>query len=225
MALEKYNKKRKFDETTEPKGKTTKGSSKLKFVVQKHDASSLHYDFRLELNGVMLSWAVPKGPTLNPKIKHLAMKVEDHPLDYRNFEGIIPKGNYGAGEVIVWDKGYYNAPGVTGKKKNEEALEKALKKGDIKIILHGEKLNGEFALVHMKSAKQDNAWLLIKKKDEFATTKDILKEDESVLSGVTIEDLREEIKPGKKKFARKKSTKTVKKSSKTKSEVKKKPRK
>lgn len=206
MALEKYNKKRKFDETTEPKGKTAKGSSKLKFVVQKHDATSLHYDFRLELNGVMLSWAIPKGPSLNPKIKHLAMKVEDHPLDYRNFEGIIPKGNYGAGEVIVWDKGYYNAPGITGKKKNEVVLEKALKKGDLKFILNGEKLNGEFALVHMKSAKQDNAWLLIKKKDEFATTKDILKEDESVLSGVTIDDLKEGVKPVKKKTTRKKST-------------------
>lgn len=207
MALEKYNKKRKFDETTEPKGKTAKGSSKLKFVVQKHDATSLHYDFRLQLNGVMLSWAIPKGPSLNPKIKHLAMKVEDHPLEYRNFEGIIPKGNYGAGEVIVWDKGYYNAPGITGKKKNEVVLEKALKKGDLKFILNGEKLNGEFALVHMKSAKQDNAWLLIKKKDEFATTKDILKEDESVLSGITIDDLKEGVKPVKKKTTRKKSTK------------------
>jgi bifunctional non-homologous end joining protein LigD len=117
------------------------------------------------------------------------MKVDDHPLDYRNFEGVIPKGSYGAGQVIVWDKGYYNAPGITGKKENEKVLSEGLKKGDLKFILHGEKLKGEFALVRMKSAKQDNAWLLIKKKDEFASKKDILKEDKSVISGKTIEAL------------------------------------
>ena len=192
MTLKKYNEKRDTKESGEPAGKKEKESGKLHFVVQEHNASHLHYDFRLELNGVMPSWAIPKGPSMDPSVKHLAMRVEDHPLDYRNFEGIIPKGNYGAGEVIVWDRGYYTAPGVTDLKENEKVLEEGLKKGDLKFILHGEKLKGEFALVHMRSAKQDNAWLLIKKKDEYATKKDILKEDESVISGKTIEDLKKD---------------------------------
>lgn len=192
MSLKEYKIKRDTEESVEPEGNKEKDSGKLHFVVQKHNASNLHYDFRLELKGVMPSWAVPKGPSMDPSVKHLAMKVEDHPLDYRTFEGVIQKGNYGAGQVIVWDEGYYNAPGIAGKKENEKELEKGLKKGDLKFILHGEKLKGEFALVYMKSAKQDNAWLLIKKKDKFASENDILKKDKSVISGKTIEDLNNE---------------------------------
>lgn len=192
MSLKKYKEKRDLDDSGEPSGETNGSSKKLRFVVQKHNATSLHYDFRLELNDVMPSWAIPKGPSLDPSQKRLAMKVEDHPLDYRKFEGVIPEGNYGAGEVIVWDEGFYNAPDVEGKEENEKVLEKALKKGDLKFILHGEKLKGEFALVHMKSAKQDNAWLLIKKKDKYASKKDILKEDKSVISGKTIKSLKKE---------------------------------
>ncbi len=115
MSLKKYKEKRDLDDSGEPSGETNGSSKKLRFVVQKHNATSLHYDFRLELNGVMPSWAIPKGPSLDPSQKRLAMKVEDHPLDYRKFEGVIPEGNYGAGEVIVWDEGFYDAHDLEGK--------------------------------------------------------------------------------------------------------------
>jgi len=167
MALKDYNNKRKFDETTEPKGTTKKSKDQLIFVVQRHAASRLHYDFRLEMEGVLKSWAVPKGPSLNPDDKRLAMMVEDHPYDYKDFEGNIPEGNYGAGQVEVWDSGTYEPLDETSKLSDEKELLKELKDGSLKFILHGKKLKGEFALVKMKNA-ENNAWLLIKHKDKFA---------------------------------------------------------
>ncbi|KNB62932.1 DNA polymerase ligase N-terminal domain-containing protein [Chryseobacterium sp. Hurlbut01] len=167
MALKDYNNKRKFDETTEPKGTTKKSEDQLIFVVQRHAASRLHYDFRLEMEGVLKSWAVPKGPSLNPDDKRLAMMVEDHPYDYKDFEGNIPEGNYGAGQVEVWDSGTYEPLDDTSKLSDEKELLKELKSGSLKFILHGKKLKGEFALVKMKNA-ENNAWLLIKHKDKFA---------------------------------------------------------
>src|SRR5690606_23310202 len=168
MALKDYQAKRKFDETSEPKGKTKKSKNELIFVIQRHAASRLHYDFRLEMDGVLKSWAVPKGPSLNPQDKRLAMMVEDHPYDYKDFEGNIPKGNYGAGQVEIWDSGTYE-PIEKSKLSDEKELLKQLKDGSLKFILNGQKLNGEFALVKMKNA-ENNAWLLIKHKDEFAKT-------------------------------------------------------
>ena len=129
MGLDKYNQKRDFSKTAEPKAGKSKDSAKLMFVVQKHDASRLHYDFRLEMEGVLKSWAVPKGPTLDPKLKRLAMMVEDHPFDYCNFEGTIPKGEYGGGTVIVWDQGWYETiEPIKGKKAQEKHLLSELKK-------------------------------------------------------------------------------------------------
>jgi len=189
MSLETYVKKRDFKRTAEPKAGKSKDKDHLIFVVQKHDASRLHYDFRLELDGFLKSWAVPKGPMLDPKVKHLAMMVEDHPFDYLNFEGIIPEGEYGGGTVIVWDEGTYEpTEPIKGKKAQEKYLLKQLASGQLKIKLHGEKLNGEFALVKTHGMGE-NAWLMIKHKDEFATSKDVTKQDKSVLSGKTIETM------------------------------------
>ncbi|RFZ90085.1 DNA ligase D [Mucilaginibacter conchicola] len=189
MGLNEYAKKRDFKKTPEPKAGKSKDKDHLIFVVQKHDASRLHYDFRLEMDGVLKSWAVPKGPSLDPKIKHLAMMVEDHPFDYLNFEGIIPKGEYGGGTVIVWDEGTYEPiEPIKGKKTQEKHLLKQLASGQLKIKLHGEKLNGEFALVKTHGMGE-NGWLMIKHKDEFATDKDITKKDKSVLSGKTIDQM------------------------------------
>ncbi len=166
MGLQKYIGKRDFTKTTEPKSgrKTTKS---LQFVVQRHQASHLHYDFRLEMEGVLKSWAIPKGPSLNPEDKRLAIMVEDHPYDYRTFEGIIPEGNYGAGVVSIFDEGTYEA--LEGKNPEKELL-KELHSGNLKFRLHGKILKGEFALVKIRSQK-DNSWLLIKHKDEFAVNK------------------------------------------------------
>jgi len=190
--LKKYNEKRHFDQTPEPKGGRGK-TAKLHFVIQKHDASRLHYDFRLEMEGVLKSWAVPKGPSLDPAVKRLAMQVEDHPYDYKDFEGIIPKGNYGAGTVIVWDKGTYEPiDGTEGKSKKtiEKTLLAGLKSGDLKFRLNGEKLHGEFALVKTHGGNMaENAWLLIKHKDEAVSKKDISKLDKSVISGKTIQQM------------------------------------
>lgn len=186
MGLEKYASKRDFSKTSEPKAGRSKSKTKLMFVIQKHDASRLHYDFRLEMEGVLKSWAVPKGPSTDPKTKRLAMMVEDHPFDYRNFEGIIPEGEYGGGTVIVWDEGTYEPiETIKGKAAQEKHLLKQLKDGSLKIKLHGEKLNGEFALVKTHGMGE-NGWLLIKHKDDFASVKDITKEEKSVLSGKTI---------------------------------------
>lgn len=189
MGLDKYNSKRDFKKTAEPVAGRSTDSSKLMFVIQKHDASRLHYDFRLEMEGVLKSWAVPKGPTLDPKVKRLAMMVEDHPFDYRNFEGSIPKGEYGGGTVIVWDQGWYETiEPIKGKKAQEKYLLSELKKGSVKMRLYGEKLQGEFALVRT-NGMGENSWLMIKHDDEFSTKKDVLKKDESILSGKTIEQM------------------------------------
>jgi bifunctional non-homologous end joining protein LigD len=189
MSLKEYVKKRDFKKTSEPKAGASKDKAHLIFVVQKHDASRLHYDFRLEMDGVLKSWAVPKGPMLDPKVKHLAMMVEDHPFDYLNFEGIIPEGEYGGGTVIVWDEGTYEPiDPIKGKKAQEKALLKQLASGQLKIKLHGEKLNGEFALAKTHGMGE-NAWLMVKHKDEFATGEDVTKQDKSVLSGKTIETM------------------------------------
>jgi bifunctional non-homologous end joining protein LigD len=190
MSLTLYKKKRSFDETPEPKGQKKSSSSGLKFVVQKHEASRLHYDFRLEMEGVLKSWAVPKGPSLNPQDKRLAMMVEDHPYDYRTFEGTIPEGNYGAGTVMVWDEGIYEAMDHTEEpvKKQEKTLLEELKKGDLKIVLHGKKLKGAFALVKMKG-RGENAWLLIKKDDNEASETDITKKDRSAKTERTMNQI------------------------------------
>lgn len=167
MALTIYNRKRNFEHTTEPAGRIKNSISQLVFVVQRHKASQLHYDFRLELDGVLKSWAVPKGPSLNPKDKRLAMMVEDHPYDYKDFEGTIPEGNYGAGIVEIWDSGTYSDIENSSKETAEKNLRAGLKSGDLKFRLFGKKLKGEFALVKLKN-KTDNSWLLIKHRDEWA---------------------------------------------------------
>ena len=180
MSLVAYHKKRDFKNTREPKGTKSK-HKKFRFVVQRHQASHLHYDFRLELGGVLKSWAVPKGPSLNPSDKRLAMMVEDHPVDYINFKGTIPKGNYGAGKVEIWDKGSF-VP-IDGKHQplSEAQALAAIKKGEIKFELHGKKLQGEYVLVHIKNRNddnKDNAWLMIKHKDEYAVNAVYSAEDE-----------------------------------------------
>jgi bifunctional non-homologous end joining protein LigD len=191
MSLEKYVSKRDFTKTAEPKSGKSVNQDKLMFVIQKHDASRLHYDFRLEMGGVLKSWAVPKGPSTDPKNKRLAMMVEDHPYDYMNFEGIIPQGEYGGGTVIVWDEGTYEPiEEIKGKKAQEKHLLKQLKEGSVKIKLQGQKLQGEFALVKTHGMGE-NGWLLIKHKDEFASSEDITKLDKSILSGRTIEKMEE----------------------------------
>lgn len=190
MSLSLYNKKRHFNKTTEPVGKEKSSKGSLRFVIQKHDASHLHYDFRLEMKGVLKSWAVPKGPSLNPADKRLAMMVEDHPFDYKDFEGIIPAGNYGGGTVIVWDEGTYEP--IEGKglsrKEQEKLLLKQLHAGNLKIELHGKKLKGDFALFLMKT-RGERSWILVKKSDDFATEKEVLKQDTSVKTGKTIADV------------------------------------
>lgn len=188
MTLTKYKQKRNFKETPEPTGGKA-NSNQLHFVIQKHDASHLHYDFRLEMEGVLKSWAVPKGPSLDPSVKRLAMMVEDHPYDYRNFEGIIPSG-YGAGTVIVWDEGTYESSLIDSdnKKEQDKNLRKQLQEGNLKVTLHGKKLKGEFALVKTKGMGE-NSWLLIKHKDKFASAEDILKKDKSVISKKTLQQI------------------------------------
>lgn len=189
MALTTYHKKRTFNKTPEPKGKNLISKGPLTFVVQKHNATRLHYDFRLELNGVLKSWAVPKGPSMNPNDKRLAVMVEDHPLDYANFEGTIPKGNYGAGTVMVWDNGVYSPYSAVKKEEAEKVLREQLKKGHITFVLLGKKLKGEFTLIKTKYSGSKNSWLLIKAHDEYSTQKDILKEDRSVLTNRTMGEI------------------------------------
>jgi len=183
MALEEYQRKRDFKQTPEPPPKVGKGE-KHRFVVQKHRATRLHYDFRLEMDGVLKSWAVPKGPSLNPADKRLAMQVEDHPVSYFDFEGIIPQGNYGAGTVMVWDMGTWEPQG------NADEM---LRKGDLKFRLNGKKLKGDFALVHMKSRRpgsKGTEWLLIKHRDAYVQEGyDIDEYDRSVLTKRTMNQI------------------------------------
>lgn len=186
MSLKKYTEKRSI-KTPEPKAKIYhRKEAALQFVVQKHDASHLHYDFRLEVDGVLKSWAVPKGPSMDPKVKRLAMMVEDHPFDYRTFEGVIPQG-YGAGTVMVWDYGTYHTV-EEDPSQTEKLMRQGLKEGHFHFILDGEKLKGEFILVRMNRGKE-NEWLLMKKKDDFSTSDDVLELDRSAISGKTIEEI------------------------------------
>ena len=183
--LNEYFRKRDFKQTPEPTGaKKRRPGSRLRFVIQKHHASHLHYDFRLEAGGTLKSWAVPKGPSLNPADKRLAMHVEDHPLDYYDFEGVIPKGNYGAGSVIVWDAGTYSL--VEG----EDPLEE-IKRGTLKFRLKGKKLQGIFALVKIRGRDNEkNTWLLIKDNDECADRKwNVDDHGESIISGRTVDEI------------------------------------
>ena len=187
--LEEYRNKRRFDRTPEPSGKDTTPQTEHVFVVQKHSATRLHYDFRLAIEGHLKSWSVPKGPSLNPNDKRLAVQVEDHPLDYANFEGNIPMGSYGAGEVMVWDRGTYKVEG-----KNDAF--KQLERGEIKFSLNGEKLRGSFVLVKLKNSQKGNEWLMIKHKDAMADPSwNIDDHDGSVLTGRVLEEIKSEEAP------------------------------
>ncbi|MGV9171077.1 MAG: DNA polymerase ligase N-terminal domain-containing protein [Promethearchaeia archaeon] len=183
MTLKKYKERRVFQKTKEPKDERPETYQRI-FVIQKHQASSLHYDFRISVAGVLKSWAVPKGPSLNPAIKRLAIMTEDHPLAYADFEGVIPEGEYGAGTVIVWDKGQFE------NLKEEKDLEKGIEDGHFTVALHGEKLKGGYALTRINKEKKQ--WLLVKMNDQYANRDlDILEEkSESVLSGKTLEKLK-----------------------------------
>jgi bifunctional non-homologous end joining protein LigD len=170
MGLEKYRAKRNFEVTSEPEGskKARALTPQLSFVVQKHQASHLHYDFRLEWKGVLLSWAVPKGPSLDPTVKRLAMAVEVHPLEYGGFEGIIPEGEYGGGTVMVWDRGTWEP--------DDPDVDASLRKGDLKFTLRGSKLKGSWVLVQTKGMGKPtrSTWLLIKHRDQYASMQDIV---------------------------------------------------
>jgi bifunctional non-homologous end joining protein LigD len=161
----------------------------LRFVVHKHDARRLHYDFRLELDGVLKSWAIPRGPSLEPSDKRLAMMVDDHSLDYRNFEGVIPKGEYGAGPVMIWDEGVFVALYEHDREGSEKAFREGLEKGQFTFIVAGEKLKGEFALVRFPRGGE-KAWLLVKKRDQYASAEDVTEQDRSARSGRTMEEIR-----------------------------------
>ena len=190
--LDRYAAKRSFPNTPEPTPKV--GAARqgpLLFVVQKHAARHLHYDFRLELDGVLKSWAVPKGPSLVVTDKRMAVEVEDHPFDYASFEGIIPSKQYGAGKVIVWDCGVYSPDedqqySFGNRAEAEARVRQGLAEGKLSVFLRGEKLKGSFALVRTRTDKQ---WLLIKHKDRFANSNDLLARSRSVLSDVTVEDI------------------------------------
>ncbi len=204
MSLQEYARKRDFDRTPEPRPKTSAKSESVKselhtgrFFIQRHNATRLHYDFRLEIDGTLKSWAIPKGPSLDPSVKHLAAMVEDHPLDYGDFEGNIPKGNYGGGSVMLWDRGTFELIG-------DESGAAQIARGDIKFELHGDKLNGTWAIVHMKNRGKGNEWLIIKKKDDAAHTPWNIEDlAYSVKTGRTQEEIAADL-PAKKKPTRKK---------------------
>jgi bifunctional non-homologous end joining protein LigD len=167
--LAEYRRKRDFTRTEEPKGGKRKKTSRLAYVIQKHDASRLHYDLRLELDGVMKSWAVPKGPSLDPSVKRLAIHVEDHPIEYNRFEGTIPEGEYGGGTVMIWDQGTYTA--ADGEEDRGAALREGYRKGDFKFVLRGKRLEGSWVLVRTRGRgdrSRQGQWLLIKHRDEHA---------------------------------------------------------
>lgn len=175
-------------------------SDKLKFVIHKHDATNLHFDFRLEIGGTMPSWAIPKGPTLDPSMKRLAMETTDHDIEYSSFEGNIPEGHYGAGPVMIWDEGYYIPEVEVEKGKREEVeafkegdkvMQEGRKKGELKFFLHGKKLKGSFALIKTKGFGPKNSWLMIKHKDEYVKEGYDAKDfDESAKSGKSLEEIR-----------------------------------
>jgi DNA ligase D-like protein (predicted 3'-phosphoesterase) len=198
-SLDEYERMRDFSKTAEPrgrrkpKGKSTARRRHPRFSIQKHSARSLHYDLRLEVDGVLASWAVPKGPSLDPRDKRLAMRTEDHPLEYLEWEGVIPKGEYGAGPMIVWDRGVFQNISETRTGQPME-LSEAIEKGDVKIFMLGEKIKGAYALVRTRPAGEREQWLLIKKRGEGADArrKPTSSQPQSVLSGRTIEDLLKE---------------------------------
>jgi bifunctional non-homologous end joining protein LigD len=195
MGLNEYKRKRDFSKTSEPKGRTAGRSGDLKFVIQKHSARRLHYDFRLEAGGVLLSWAIPKGPSLDPSVKRLAVQTEDHPLDYRKFEGVIPEGEYGAGPVIIWDEGTF-APSEHGqpcfgnRAKAEKLIREGIKKGKLNFDLRGRRLHGSWTLFRLANRQKD--WILIKRKDdEVEQGYDASSQVTSVVSGWTIDQVKE----------------------------------
>ena len=194
-ALLRYRQKRDFTRTPEPQSGAPAAAADLAFVVQQHRATRMHWDFRLEVDGVLWSWAVTRGPSLNPQDKRLAVHVEDHPFDYGDFEGVIPKGNYGAGQVIVWDNGTYT-PDEDGElnwgdpDRGQARMREGLAEGKLSFTMRGKKLRGSFTLVKIKKSEGDD-WLLIKHRDEYASERDILEEDRSVISGLSIKDLQE----------------------------------
>jgi bifunctional non-homologous end joining protein LigD len=196
MSLALYKKKRNFKDTPEPKASVLKSGSANSFVIQRHKASRLHYDFRLEVAGVLKSWAIPKGPSLNPTDKRLAVQVEDHPLSYAGFEGEIPEGNYGAGIVEIWDKGVYEPEEMDPV--NDKQITKHIKDGMLKFSLKGKKLKGSFALVRLKGGDDKN-WLLIKHKDKYATEKEYNSEDHTPKSSPINKFLASRVKKSKKK--------------------------
>ncbi len=196
-SLAEYERKRDFSKTSEPSGRAKKGNAKRRhprFTVQKHAATSLHYDLRLEVDRVLASWAIPKGPSTNPADKRLAMRTEDHPMDYLEFEGVIPKGEYGAGPVIVWDRGVFENISETRQGRKME-LSEAIEKGDVKVFLLGEKIRGPYALVRTKTDDRGREqWLLIKKRGEGADRRrnPTSTQPKSVLTDRTIEQVRKE---------------------------------
>lgn len=187
MSMNNYRSKRNFNRTGEPRGSANQGSSsdQPQFVIQKHDASTLHYDFRLEVDGVLKSWAVPKGPSTDPAEKRLAIPTEDHPLDYADFEGVIPEGEYGAGTVLIWDRGPYR--NITEKEGKTRSMNKAISAGHVLVELQGEKISGAYAL-HRTGSGADSRWLLIKMDDEHADARrnPVSTQGQSVASGRTI---------------------------------------
>lgn len=193
-SLEKYRRKRKFDVTSEPRGgRRQRRKGEPIFVVQKHQASRLHYDFRLEIGGVLRSWAVPKGPSTNPKEKRLAVEVEDHPLEYAEFEGVIPADEYGAGTVQVWDRGTYRSM-MKNRHGQRVPLEKAPRTDNLEFWLEGKKLRGGYALIHSKMRGRKENWLLIKLKDDAADARrnPVNTETKSVLTGRTLKQIARE---------------------------------
>ncbi len=187
-SLNSYKNKRDFANTPEPAGDARPTVDKPIFVIQKHDASTLHYDFRLEVDGVLKSWAVPKGPSTNPRLRRLAVPTEDHPMEYADFEGVIPEGEYGGGTVLVWDRGTYR--NLRQEDEKPVSMSEALAQGRVAVWLEGKKLRGGYALI--RTGKSDDArWLLIKMKDEEADARrnPVSTQPESVLTGRTIEEI------------------------------------
>lgn len=197
-SLKTYRKKRRFDKTTEPAGRKEKKTAAKKnegtFVIQQHAARAMHYDVRLEIGGVLVSWAVPKGPSLNPAIKRLAVMTEDHPKEYANFEGIIPEGQYGAGPVIIWDRGTY-------KNIRDEPMKTCLKEGRVEVLLKGKKVQGGYAFIRTAPVTEEKSrWLLIKMRDDYADARrnPVASAPESVKTGTTIQDLKKKMKKNEK---------------------------
>lgn len=188
--LKDYKMKRDFIRTPEPQGNEVKPHEQPIFVIQKHDATRLHYDFRLEVNGVLKSWAVPKGPSMDPGVRHLAIQTDDHPLDYSHFEGIIPEGNYGAGVVMVWDTGIYRSISIDQRTGEHIPMDKAIEQGKVEVWLEGKRLNGGFALIRIGKGG-DGKWLLIKMRDKYANAgyEPLKSEPDSVLSGLSLEQI------------------------------------